>query len=237
MRMKRTDGTIVERVREPMLEVRAAEVSVEPPRRRRTGKKRTRFRVPAKLPVAVRGLWEAASEEERQAAHRLVTAILESWLGKTTREEAAARTGLAPLRFWQQSQAALSGMLAGVLRQPRRMNLAAARALLDSRPVPDVASLKAEVAELRRQLLLAEGLNRLLRELPGHREGAAAGTAARGEKGSARGGPARAAGARAAAASRLRGGRGRALAVGADDPGGPGRAASGPGAAPGAAVS
>src|SRR5262245_35556764 len=125
MRIKRANGSVVGSSELP-LDVRATpspapDVRAESaPRRRRTGKKRLVFSVPHTMPVPVRALWEAATEEERTRAHGLVVAILGNWLGKVNREEAAVSVGLAPVRFWQQCQAALAGMLAGVLRQPRR---------------------------------------------------------------------------------------------------------------------
>src|SRR5215207_6303045 len=70
-------------------------------RRHRTGLKRTRFQVPAKMPAPVRALWRSASPEEQQRAHLTGAMVLKAWLGRATREEAAAELGLTPLRFWQ----------------------------------------------------------------------------------------------------------------------------------------
>src|SRR5439155_17135877 len=59
------------------------------PRRHRRGRKRLAFQVPSKMPLPIKTLWEAASEEQRAIAHRTATAILSTWLGKTSREAAA----------------------------------------------------------------------------------------------------------------------------------------------------
>src|SRR5690242_18795255 len=89
------------------------------PRRARRGLKRTRFQVPKKMPVPIKALWEGASEEERARAHTTAVEILCAWLGKTSRAESAQRLSVPPLRFWQLSQQAVAGMVAGLLRQPR----------------------------------------------------------------------------------------------------------------------
>src|SRR5262245_45860626 len=87
------------------------------PRTRRSRKRRFR-RVP-RMPVPVRALWDRASEEERKRAHETCSQILELWLGKATKAEAAERLKVPPLRVWQLSQQALAGMVAGLLKQPR----------------------------------------------------------------------------------------------------------------------
>src|SRR5439155_248173 len=71
-------------------------------------------------PVAwpVKGLWEAASAEERAAAHRMGTLLFEHWLGRISRKELAAKIGLPPVRVWQLSQQALAGLVVGLLKQP-----------------------------------------------------------------------------------------------------------------------
>jgi hypothetical protein len=136
------------------------------PRRRRSGPtgKRLRFAVP-KVALPVRGLWEAASSEEKAMAHRQCVAILEWWVGRRSREAVGQELGLSGLRVWQLSQSALSGMLAGLLRQPRRRGRAAMRAVLGD-PSLDVNSLRKQLAETQRKLAIAERLIRLLRELP-----------------------------------------------------------------------
>lgn len=134
-------------------------------RRARRGLKRTRFQVPQRVPVPVRALWQAASEEERRKAHAVATTVLKTWLGKMSREEAAKELSMTGLRFWQLSQQAVAGLVAGCLRQPRfrgRVDLGGGE------EVP-VASLKRRVATLEREVEAGRRLIDLLRELPGHR--------------------------------------------------------------------
>jgi hypothetical protein len=70
-----------------------------------------------------------------------------------------------PLRIWQLSQMALSGMLAGLLRQPKTRKR--------GRPLPPASSpeedpriLKKRIVELERKLKTTEDLVRVLRDLP-----------------------------------------------------------------------
>lgn len=135
-------------------------------RRARRGLKRTRFQVPQRVPVPVRALWQAASEEERRKAHEVATTVLKTWLGKMSREEGAKELSMTGLRFWQLSQQAVAGLVAGCLRQPRfrgRVDLGGGE------EVP-VALLKRRVATLEREVEAGRRLIDLLRELPGHRE-------------------------------------------------------------------
>jgi hypothetical protein len=115
--------------------------------------------------VSVRALWQSASPEEQKSAHELCMAILECWLGKASKQEVAARLSVPPLRIWQLSQMALSGMLAGLLRQPKTRPR--------GRPQPDPAMpgedprlLKQRIVELERKLKATEDLARVLRDLP-----------------------------------------------------------------------
>lgn len=134
-------------------------------RRPRRGLKRTRFQVPQRVPVPVRALWQAASPEEQRKAHQVATTVLKTWLGKMSREQAAQELSLTGLRFWQLSQQAVAGLVAGCLRQPRfrgRVDLGGGE------EVP-VALLKRRVATLEREVEAGRRLIDLLRELPGHR--------------------------------------------------------------------
>lgn len=141
------------------------EPTEEKPRRRRRGKKRTQFRVPSKMALPVRALWKHASEEDRRRAHVTCAAILEWWLGKSSKQEIAMRLELPPLRVWQLSQQALSGMLAGLLLQPRirgRMPI-----MTDpNKPQDDPKALKKENLRLKEELYVAQKLIDILKELP-----------------------------------------------------------------------
>ena len=138
--------------------------------RRRTGntRKRTRFTRCPRPAIAVRGLWEQASAEEKHKAHRCCMAILEYWLGKATKAEIAARLEVAPLRVWQLSQQALSGMLAGLLRQPKRR---AKVTLPPASPDEDPKLLRRRIVELETKLARTEDLVRVLKDLPWAKSG------------------------------------------------------------------
>lgn len=133
-------------------------------RRKRSGKKRVRFRTCPRPAVAVRGLWEQASEEERRRAHQTCMVMLEYWLGKTSKQETAERLSVPALRVWQLSQQALSGMLAGLLKHPRRGRPTERSASMD--PGDDPKILKKRIAELERKLATAEDLIRIFKDLP-----------------------------------------------------------------------
>jgi hypothetical protein len=133
-------------------------------KRTRRGGKRLRFKAPRPA-LPVRGLWEAATAEEKERAHKSCVALLEWWVGRRSKESVAGELGVTGLRVWQLSQSALSGMLAGLLRQPRRRGRAAMRTALDDRS-QDLNSLRKENAELKRRLTVAERLIILLRDLP-----------------------------------------------------------------------
>ena len=134
-----------------------------PMRRSRVRRKRASFRrLPPPAP-SVRGLWLRASDEERAKAHRLCMTILEYWLGQATKREIAERLETSPLRVWQLSQQALSGMLVGLLKIPRsRAKLEADSALQET----DTSTLRQRIAELERKLARTEDLVRVLKHLP-----------------------------------------------------------------------
>lgn len=142
-------------------------MELQPPngtRRRRTGKKRLKFAPPQIFPRGVRELWSAASREEQEQAHRSCTQILAMWLGKRRREEVSLELSIPPLRVWQLSQQALSGMLAGLLHQPRPRRR---REETTMDPIKnDLRALQRRNAELERLLADREDLIRLLSCLP-----------------------------------------------------------------------
>src|SRR5262245_43783673 len=118
------------------------------------------------MPPGVRDLWRSASEEERVSAHRRAVVILQAWLGKLSRLEAAKALEMAPLRFWQLSQQAVAGMVAGCLRQPRARR---------GRPsacerTPRASHLERRIRGLEEDLSGARRLIEILKELPGNRE-------------------------------------------------------------------
>lgn len=132
-------------------------------RRTRTSRKRTCFKGYPRPAIAVRGLWEQASPEEQRKAHTACMAILEYWLGKASKAQIAERLDVAPLRVWQLSQQALSGMLAGLLRQPRTRRKVC---LPPPPPEQDPARLKRRIVDLEKKLARTEDMVRVLRDLP-----------------------------------------------------------------------
>lgn len=133
-------------------------------RRKRTGRKRTVFQPPERPARGIRELWKQASEEERKRAHELGMRMLEYWLGKKTRAELSEELGLPGVRIYQLSQQAVSGMLAGLLKQPRRRGGAVAQE--EPTPGADPATLKKRIRELETQLSRTEDLVRVLRTAP-----------------------------------------------------------------------
>ena len=159
------------------------------PKQTRVSRKRTRFKGCPRPAIPVRGLWEQASTEEKRKAHATCMAILEYWLGKATKIQVAERLEVPPLRVWQLSQQALSGMLAGLLRQPRTRRKVS---VPPATPEEDPKLLKRRVVELERKLAHTEDLVRVLKDLPWAKQ-AASTTSTKGKRGGhARGKPVRA---------------------------------------------
>lgn len=146
-----------------MMELEAVQQeSVDPtPKRTRRFKKRRNFQVP-KPAVAVKALWEQATEEERQKAHKTCVLMLEYWLGHRTKAEMVEALGLPPLRVWQLSQSALSGMLAGLLKQPKTR----ARGRPPSAETSELQALRKEIAALRKENEALRLVNELMKDLP-----------------------------------------------------------------------
>lgn len=115
----------------------------------------------------MKALWQEASEEDRERAHRYGMVILETWLGKKSRKDGAAELEMPVLRFWQLSQQAVSGMLAGLLIQPRTR-----RSSTQPKPAPedDPVELRKEIAKLERELKSSQNLIEVLKLIPGRPE-------------------------------------------------------------------
>lgn len=137
-------------------------------RRTRRYRKRTKFQHVPRMAYPVRALWDAASQEEREQAHRACTTFLELWLAKITKEEAMERLQLSPLRLWQLSQQALAGMVAGLLRQPKRRVPKGEVTMPNAER--DVRALRKRNAELEKEVEDLKVIQALLRELPGNRD-------------------------------------------------------------------
>lgn len=130
-------------------------------------RKRTNFKHVPRPVYPIRALWQAASEEERAKAHRTCAAILEYWLGKQSKQETMSCLGVPALRLWQISQRALSGMVVGLLTPPKARGR---RAAVTTSPEDDPKQLKKRIADLEEKLRLAEGVIRILRDMPANRE-------------------------------------------------------------------
>lgn len=88
---------------------------------------------------------------------------MKTWLGKASREEAAKEIGISTLRFWQLSQQAVAGLVAGLLKQPRFRG--GSGSLAD--PAEESAGvLRKKIAGLEKDLDGAQRLIALLKELP-----------------------------------------------------------------------
>ena len=131
------------------------------------GRVKRKFKMPNRPALAVRTLWETASPEEKEKAHQTAAVMLEYWTGRVRKEEAAQKLGIPPLRVWQLSQQALSGMAAGLVKQPKSGKKKLRAALS---PEEDPKALNKKIQGLEKDLDLMKELVKLLRELPGNRD-------------------------------------------------------------------
>ena len=145
------------------LEPSNSEPDSSPKRRKRTGRKRSVFHKTPRPAWPVRGLWESAPQEAREAAHKTCMLMLEYWLGKQDKTAVAKELGVSPLRVWQLSQLALSGMLAGLLPQPRRR---VKPSVFEPKGTESPVSMSRRIMELEKELARTEDLVRVLRTAP-----------------------------------------------------------------------
>jgi hypothetical protein len=140
--------------------------SATAPQRPRRMRKKTCFKKTPRGPWPIRALWEGATKTDQERAHIRCVAILEYWLGKASKSEIAQRLELPPLRIWQLSQQALSGMLAALVHQPRWRE---AKGVMQSRPAPtrDLQTLRKRIEEQKRQIATQDKIIELLRQFPG----------------------------------------------------------------------
>ncbi len=125
--------------------------------------KRVVFEVPKKTPFPVRALWESATAEQQERAHKVGMWLLEYWVGRKTKGEVAEAIGVAPVRVWQMSQQAISGFLAGLLKQPRNRG----RPPEMFGPTGETAAeLRKRLDKAERELQKANRLIELLKEMP-----------------------------------------------------------------------
>jgi hypothetical protein len=134
----------------------------EPRTRRGRGRRRVGRWLRPVYPM--RAYYDQASEEERRQAHQLSARILEYWTGVKTKQETASALGVPPIRVWQMSQRAATGLVCALLTPPQ-----------GKRGPPMVTSedenaLRKEVERLRKENALQKELIAVLRELPGNRD-------------------------------------------------------------------
>ncbi len=139
--------------------MKEAQVKEEKRSRKRT------LKAPPTFALPVRTLWELASEEQRVRAQAAGIAILEHWTGRINKGEVAKRLNIPPLRVWQLSQQATSGMLAGLLVQPKTR----AKGVPMS-PNEDPKALLKKIKELEENLRRQDLLIAVLRSMPGCRD-------------------------------------------------------------------
>ena len=125
-------------------------------------KRKYTFKMPQPA-LPVKSLLQQASPEEQQRAHRMATEILATWLGHKTRSEVAKELGLPVVRMKQISEAALAGMVAGLLKQPPP------RAKGPTPPEENPHKLRQEIDELRKETRTLKELVTLLRDLPANK--------------------------------------------------------------------
>jgi len=135
-------------------------------RPKRAGKRKMGFRMDVP-PFPVRAIWELASEAERQEAHKTGVLILEHWLGRMTRKALGERLNLPPLRVWQLSQQALSGMVVGLMAQPKRPPKGTPMTSeLAKQDKDELKSLRKKVADLEQDNRVLKELLDLLKDMP-----------------------------------------------------------------------
>jgi hypothetical protein len=137
---------------------------MEEAKKERTRRKKA-MKAPPKFALPVRTLWDLATPEQRQKAQSSGMAILEYWTGYITKQEASKRLGVPPVRIWQLSQQATSGMLAGLLVQPKTRAKG-----VPMNPNEDPKALLKRIAELEEKVKRQDLLIAVLRSMPGCQE-------------------------------------------------------------------
>ena len=113
-------------------------------------------------PLPMRALWESASSEQQKEAHEKTVWMLEYWLGRMSKQEAAETMSVTPLRVWQLSQMAISGMVCGLLPQPRYRK---GMGVSTSDPQSDPKVLRKRIKKLEEDLASAQRLIDILKRL------------------------------------------------------------------------
>lgn len=135
-----------------------------PTPRTRRGRGRRRVGRWVRPVYPMRAYYDAASEEKQRQAHASAAIILEYWTGVKTKPEAAKALGVPPIRVWQMSQRAATGLVCALLTPPSGKRGA---------PMATDDEEKAQTKELerlRKENRLQRELIAVLRELPGNRD-------------------------------------------------------------------
>ena len=143
--------------------------SMETPKIRRTrrgGKRKSGFRMDTP-PFPVRAIWELASEQERQEAHKTGVLMLEHWLGRMTRGQLGEKLNMPALRVWQMSQQALAGMVVGLMAQPKRPPKGTPMQSENKKQdLAELKTLRKRVADLEQDNRVLQDLLNLLKDMP-----------------------------------------------------------------------
>ena len=150
----------------PVLEDAPQATSKRP---KKPGKRKAGFRMDTP-PWPVRAIWELATEQDRQEAYQMGVQILEHWLGRMSRKALAEKLNLPPLRVWQLSQQALSGMVVALMSQPKRPPQGTPLPSPKRPELEELKDLRKEVNRLREEKKTLEDLLVLLKDMPGQGE-------------------------------------------------------------------
>lgn len=141
------------------------ENQIETVNQTRPRKRRKSLSIPPRQPLPIKLIWNSASEEEKTLAHQRAVALMEYWMGQTSKTEIAKRLGIPTLRVWQLSQQAIAGMLAGLLKQPK-----VRKKMLETNLEIDPKKLMKRIAELEKTVADQDRLIAVLRMMPGCRD-------------------------------------------------------------------
>jgi hypothetical protein len=137
------------------------------PKKSRHKTRHPQVMLPTKPPVAIRSLWEWANPAQKEQAHQTAVALMEYWLGQSSKQEIATRLNVPMLRVWQMSQQAISGMVVGLLNPPK---VRTKKAAMSIRPEDDPKLLQRRIQELEKQVATQHRLIVILREMPASRD-------------------------------------------------------------------
>jgi hypothetical protein len=142
----------------------AASATTTPAPRQRRGRGRRRLGRTLRPVYPMRAYWEQVSEEVQRQAHLRAAIILEYWTGVKSKQEAAKALCVPPIRIWQMSQRAATGLVCALLTPPSGKRGPPMSASEDEK------ALRKENERLRRENQLQRELIEVLRELPGNRD-------------------------------------------------------------------